>query len=177
MDIGGIKCLQRFSLLLGTLNLLPEGRSWNSGWSMWVGSDTICFACLIIRVSSSVPPFVCREPFIQGHRLINDGRISVSVSPTQGLHQEDDPHMPHTSTQNLLGTHSVMRALRCFSGLSRDRLAVTQRCPPTSDLPESYERADPWLTTEIQLPNQAGRQKCNFTFTTHWPSIQLAPFL
>ncbi len=42
---------------------------------------------------------------------------------------------------------------------SRDRLAVTQCCPATSDLPESSERADPWLTTEIQLPNQAGKQE------------------
>lgn len=43
--------------------------------------------------------------------------------------------------------------------LSRDRLTVTQCCPATSDLAESSRRADPWLTTEIQLPDQLGRRE------------------
>lgn len=60
----------------------------------------------------------------------------------------------HTRTH----THAAPFLLT-YPELSGDRLAVTQYCPATSDLPESSERADPWLTTEIQLPNQAGRQE------------------
>ena len=54
--------------------------------------------------------------------------------------------------------HTVLFLL-AYPELSRDRLAVTQCCPATSDPPENSKRADPWLTTEIQLPNQAGRQE------------------
>ncbi len=63
---------------------------------------------------------------------------------------------------SLCHTHSCTHAapfLLTYPELSRDRLTVTQCCPTTSDLPESSESADPWLTTEIQLPNQAGRQE------------------
>lgn len=62
--------------------------------------------------------------------------------------------LSHTHTY----THAVPFLLT-YPELSRDRLAVTQCCPATSDLPESSKRADPWLTTEIQLPNQAGSQE------------------
>lgn len=61
----------------------------------------------------------------------------------------------HTPTH----TDTHMPFLLTYLELSRDRLAVTLCCPATSDLPESSKRADPWLTTEIQLPNQAGKQK------------------
>lgn len=97
---------------------------------------------------------------------------------------------------SLCHTHTHTHAapfLLTYPELSRDRLAVTQCCPATSDLPESSERADPWLTTEIQLPNQAGRQergeegygskggwaerkKFNWKFAILWLSIKLAPF-
>lgn len=63
--------------------------------------------------------------------------------------------LSHTHIQMCM--HSAV--FLTYPELSRDRLAVTQCCPATSDLPESSKRADPWLTTEIQLPNQAGKQK------------------
>lgn len=74
--------------------------------------------------------------------------------PILGVHGEGDPYLPHTFTQTLAHTHA-----HTSPELSRDRLVVTQRCPVTSDLPESSERAHCWLTTEIQLPNQDERQK------------------
>lgn len=38
-------CLLLFSSYSGTPNLLPDVRSWNSGWRKWVGSQRI-FLCL-----------------------------------------------------------------------------------------------------------------------------------
>ena len=115
-------------------------------------------------------PAVCGEMLLQGHLLISDlGRISPSVAPsschaaTLGLLMEGDPCQARAKSHSVTDTHQQRHAhgvpfLLTYPEQSRDRLAVTRCSPATSDLPESSKRAEPWHTTEIQLPNQAGRQ-------------------
>lgn len=53
IDRGTKEFLKWFSLYMGTLKGLPEGRSWYSGWRTWVRSEIIFLACFMIVLSKT----------------------------------------------------------------------------------------------------------------------------
>lgn len=157
----------------------------NAACYLRISEVSVSNACWWELASSSVPPPACEEVLLQGHLLINDwGWISVSISapspppscrpPNLGAHREGGPYLPHIHTEPRSHAHT-------YPELSRDRLTVTQRCPVTSDLPESCERANCWLTTEIQLKGggakgeQAEREKFSWKFATLWLCMKHVP--